>query len=147
MFWWNLLNTFLALLALGVGIAAVYFSRRQVKLQEEQAAKEKRTEDETREWAAKCQEAIQLIMTVAPIWLNSGGAGFYRAFSDPELRQRIEAYLVDINPSNPMIVRAKAVTPDQLQLPGVRQTIRDVLDTIKKIRQDPVLAKTLRLAP
>jgi len=142
--WWNLANSVLAGLALIAAAVAIYYSQQQVKLQKAQAEKEKRRESETVEWAAKCEKAIQLVTTVSPTWQHGGG-GFNIAFPDPGLRQRIGAYLVEIDPAYLRVIHQKAVTPDQLQLPGVRQTIQDVLDAIEKVSRNPDHARMLGL--
>jgi hypothetical protein len=71
------------------------------------------------------------------------GSGYGIVFPDPDLRQNIDTFLIDRKGER---MQARHVTPEQLRLQVVRDTIQRVLDCVEEMKQtDPEAATRLRL--
>lgn len=133
---WNLINSVLGLVALGIAIWGVAANLRQYKLakRQDEEAKEQKKEDE--EWSAKFGLAASSLITIGKKYIATTqpqGYGYHIVFHDLELRQRIEAYLINLSSNLDMQVRS--VPPEQLRLNDVRKTITDVLDAVEKVKK------------
>ncbi len=62
MFWWNLVNTIIAVIAL----VGVYYAARKYVLAREERKETSRHEDEDNEWANKFTRAIQHLSNIVP---------------------------------------------------------------------------------
>jgi hypothetical protein len=60
--------------------------------------------------------------------------GFDLVFPDVELRQRIEALLIERNSNKD--IKARYLPNEQLRLPHDRKTITDVLDGIENVKRE-----------
>lgn len=113
----------------------------------------KRQEEEDNRWADMFAEAIKHLGNVVPRFYGGipgpsgigrpGGWGYGLVFSDLTLRQNIDAFLIDrVNEK----MKARSLTPEQLRLQVVRDTIQKVLDCVEEVkRTDPDVATRLRL--
>jgi hypothetical protein len=111
-------------------------------------------EAEDNEWADKFTEAIQYLGNVIPRFFTGvpgpppagrpGGSGYGLVFPDLQLRQNIEAHLIDL--VSPTKMKPRSLSTDQLRLRIVRETIQKVLDRVEEVkRTDSELATRLQL--
>jgi hypothetical protein len=141
---WNLINTALALVALGIAIWGVTANVRQYHLakRQDEDAKKQKMEDE--EWSQRFGRVAKNLTNIGRRYTQGGktygqGFGFDLVFTDVELRQRIEALLIERNSNRD--IKARSLPNEQLRLSHVRQTIADALDAIEKVKKEtPELA-------
>lgn len=84
-------------------------------------------------WATKLDEATSALCKICLRFI-AGGYGFPVVFPDPNVRQRIESYLID-RQEGPLRAHAKQLNPEMLRLRVVQETIDLALDTIKKFKE------------
>ena len=145
--WWNLINTFIGSLALGIAIWGALYGRRQFKLskRQDEDAKTRAKEDEL--WSAKFGLAATSLACIGnkTISVPQYGYAYHIVFPKVELRTRIEAHLIHLNPRD-MAIQVRSLSPDQLRHQDVRRTITDALAAVEKLKQEsPQAAKVLNI--
>ena len=144
---WNLINTFLALVALGIAIWGATANVRQYRVAKRQDEDARRQKKEDEEWSLKWSQAAKSLVNIGRRYTTGGktyGQGFVfdLVFPDPPLRNRIEALLIERGPNGDISMRSLA--NEQLRLPHVRKTITDVLDEVEKVRRgSPELGRAM----
>ncbi len=136
---------FIALYALRVSLRAEKYSRAQVDLMQEQETKREREQASKDEWSAKFDAAVSAVQKLGPHWMHAKGSqtNAYGLAFPAELVGRIERYLVEER-STRSTFRATQMDASQLRLPPLQETITQVLECVKKFRQDwPEEAKKL----
>lgn len=142
---WNLINTFIALLALGIAIWGVGYGRKQFRLSQRQDEDAKKQTKVDEEWSQKFSLVARVLTSTSSkmIAVPQQGYAYYLLFPNIELRQRIEALLINLNQTN-MAIHVRSLTFDQLRHQDIRRTIADVLSAVEKARQDnPKMLKVL----
>jgi hypothetical protein len=139
---WNLINTVMASIGIGLAIWGITYRRRQFELlkQQDANAKKQATEDE-----AKFGLAAKNLIKMSRNYVNIGaspGFAYHFLSPDPEFRNRIESFLIQCEQT--MDIQIRTLSPDQLRLPHVRSAITDVLRAVEKMKIDsPFLAEKL----
>jgi hypothetical protein len=145
---WNIINTILASIGIGLAIWGITYGRRQFELSKRQDDDAKKQSKEDEEWAAKFGRAATSLISIGNKTISLptyNGMGYHIVFPDVELRHRIEAHLINQDFSN-MAIQVRSLTSDQLRPLDVRKTIADVLDAVEKLkRENPKAAKVLNL--
>jgi hypothetical protein len=142
---WNLINTVIASIGIGLAIWGITYRRRQFELLKQQDANTKKQATEDEEWAAKFGLAAKNLIKMSRNYVNIGasqGFAYHFFFPDPEFRNRIESFLIQREQT--MDIQIRTLSPDQLRLPHVRSAITDVLRAVEKMKRDsPFLAEKL----
>jgi len=134
---WNLINTFIGSLALSIAIWGLLYVRRQFELSKRQDENAKKRASDDEEWSVKFGLAARTLASIGNklISVPQYGYGYNLVFPSVELRQRIEAHLINLNPTN-MSIQVRSLSSDQLRHQDVRRTIADVLAAIEKAKHD-----------
>jgi hypothetical protein len=109
--------------------------------------------EEDNHWAEKFAQAIRHLGNVVPRFYTgrpgspgigrAQGSGYGIVCPDLGLRQNIDTFLIDRKGER---MQARHLTPEQLRLQVVRDTIQRVLDCVEEMKQtDPEAATRLRL--
>jgi uncharacterized membrane-anchored protein YhcB (DUF1043 family) len=149
------ISLILSAAALGVSVAAFVYARRsfsaqkrQTEIMERQEARKQREDQSTVEWAAKFDEAVRLVQSIGPKFMQTPQAlttAYGSIFADATMRHRIETYLINADPGRKRF-SARQANSEHLRMPIVQQTIQDVLDCVKRFKENqPESAKNLGL--
>jgi hypothetical protein len=144
---WNLINTLLGLIALAIAVWGVTANVRQYNLAKKQDEEAKKLAKEDETWSLEFERVAKNLAKIGNRFTSGGktygqGVGYDLVFPDMELRQRIEAHLIQRNSNRDMQVRS--LPNEQLRLPHVRKTITDVLDALERIKKEhPDLAAAM----
>jgi hypothetical protein len=143
--WWNIINTFLASIGIGLAIWGISYGRKQFHLSKRQDEDQKAQAKDDEEWAAKFALAARNLTAIGNkiISVPQYGVAYQVAFPDVELRHRIEAHLINQDFSN-MNIQVRSLSSDQLRPPDVRRTISDVLAAVDHLKKEnPQAARVL----
>ena len=144
---WNLINTILGLVALGIAIWGATANVRQYRLAKRQDDDAKKQKREDEEWSLKFGLATKYLVNIGRRYTAGGktygqGFGYDLVFPDVALRQRIDSLLIERNSNRD--IRGRSLPNQQLRLPHLRKTITDVLDAVEKVRtESPELAAAM----
>ena len=119
---WNIINTLLALVALGFGVWGVTANVKQYRLSKRQDEDAKKQAKEDEEWAAKFGLAARSLTAIGNkvISVPQYGVAYQIVFPDAGLQHRIEAHLINQDFSN-MAIQVRSLSPEQLRLADVRK--------------------------
>ena len=120
-----------------VSLRAEKYAGAQVELMKEQETKREREQVSQNEWSTKFDAAVSAVQKLGPAWMVARGSQMndYGVAFPAELAGRIERYLIEEKLSRGPIW-ARQIDPSQLRLPPVQETIAQVLDSVKKFKQD-----------
>jgi hypothetical protein len=144
-----IISVVLSVLAILISLRAEHNTRRQTVFMEEDREAKRRDDTEMAEWAAKLDQAVKVCRRIFSEMIYTAQSptspAYSLVFDHPELRQRIESYLIAVGPGRNTAL-ARQVGDDELRLPTVRQTINDVLAHVIAFKEaHPEYAKTLEL--
>ena len=93
---WNLINTVMASIGIGLAIWGITYRRRQFELLKQQDANAKKQATEDEGWAAKFGLAAKNLIKMSRTTSIGATQGFayHFLFPDPEFRNRIESFLI-----------------------------------------------------
>lgn len=132
---WNIVSSVVGL----AGIIGAFYTYAQVKLIREERTRRESAERELEVWSARAEVVTHKLVALYPRWWP-GGEGFSQCplyplvLSQPELRAKVESYLIHVLPSAGR-AEARMLTPDMLRLQVVRDTIRLVEECFDSIRK------------
>jgi hypothetical protein len=136
----------LSVLAIAISLSAAYYSKRQTEIMEGQESRREREEESLRAWAQKFDEAVSYVLKIGPSWIHrpTGQTNAYGVVCPkPELRQRIETYLVNRQGDH---FSARQTSSDILRMPIAQRTITQVLECVERFKgEDPGNANKLGL--
>lgn len=137
---------FLSVIAILVSMRAFYFTKRQTVIMETQEARKRRDDESTAEWTGKFDEAARAATSIASRSIFDHTAPSYvSVFPDGELRTRIQSYLIDADFGR-VRFSARPANVEHLRMTIVQQTIQQVLDRVKELRErEPENARKLGL--
>ena len=140
----TLISLALSGIAIWVSFRAFFYTKRQTEIMEGQEVRREREDQSIMEWAPKFDEAARLVVAMVSRCVFSYELPHYSTvFSDENLRTRIQQYLMDADFGRNRFT-ARQANSDQLHLPVVQQTIKEVLDRVKQFREsDPENARKL----
>jgi hypothetical protein len=141
---WNLLNTILAVSAIAIAIWGTLYNKKQFRLSERQDQEAKTQALEDAYWAEKFGRAATVLVSVSGKMISTPQYGYgYHLLFKPELRQRIEALLVELDPSN-IKIQVRSLSSDHLRRQDVREAITDLLTAVELARcESPEMLKVL----
>lgn len=139
--WWNLANTVIGLIAVVIALVALRLTFRQDRLLKIERQEHAQRVTEDNEWAHKFTEAIRSLSIIIPRHVPGPREAYDVVFTDIELRQRIEAHLINLERGfTGMTMQTRTLDVSQTRLQVVRKTIQDVLDVVEKLKvDDPAL--------
>lgn len=121
------------------GIASLYYVVKQTRLMNQQLRMSREQQSADAEWSAKFDDAVSTVVKIGPKVVTAPSGSVSNAyglvFPDPEFRQRIERHLVHFELSRNRF-GARPIDTEQLRLPIVQETIRQVLDAARKFKDE-----------
>lgn len=131
------------------GLIGLYYAWRQTSFMKQQLEMIRREQAVAEELASKFDEAVNAVLRVTPKFIQSTKGfttnAYGLVFPDPDFRQRIESYLIEADIGRNRF-HARPLSSDQLRLPVVQKTIAQVLDCVKRFKEEnPIDAKNIGL--
>ncbi|SRR6266581_2697760 len=140
------ISLILSIAAILISIFSFRYTKRQTEIMEAQESRRTREAANLKLWEQKFNEAVSAVTKVGPSWIQTKNAqtnAYGIVCPKPELRQRIEAYLVNRQGDH---FSARQASSDLLGMSIVQHTITELLECVEHFRQaDPGNATKLGL--
>lgn len=141
---------YLTIASLVVAVIAVAVAMKQTKIAREAQHRQDEDQREVRDWQLKHETiAVRLARIHLTFMVPAKGANSFMAlypavYTEPELRSRIETYVIEIV-DNRRRFAPRTPTPHELRSPALRRTVDEATAILEAfLRDNPELARFFR---
>lgn len=130
------ISLLLSIAAILISILSFRYTKRQTEIMEAQESRRTREVENLKLWEQRFNEAVSAVLKIGPSWIHTKD-GLTNAYGvvcpQPQLRQRIEAYLVNRQGDH---FSARQASSNLLGMGIVQRTITELLECAERFKRE-----------